>query len=704
MTTTTTTIKAIRQSTLETLGLGPVINLFRNGQLPVTVEAAVEAVFGPAGRRGAMVISGSDGIVGAGKMMQFGSRLVPYGVTMVGLDFASAPDSMQRQYVALKNAFGQDKADAIAAGTVRLNYDGKTLPARLRDFQPRLLLEAIPEILSVKKGHYAVFRDMFPGIEIRSVTSGFPSSELGVDIAHPAFPHEINKVYEVVEEKPSAVTHLLWALGLLPMPVSDHWSFVLDVLFCGLTLAAARYQEASNTPCWKIDKMVRRLLGPNPFRAHDAIGAKGATFLTWSCLHHLSDKYGPLFAPCPSLEYHKESGQDWYPPNHLRPVVNWSATPEEEDEFRTWVLGPLVQMTSLLLHENRAHLAFVNCIGEVCAQFRRGVPAVIRGMGAEECIRRVEAYHRLYPPAANGCWYPGALEELDRRPDGRHLYVNAEHDGAVGVITISRESYNRDVDAELNSAINWLKSEGIERVIVSGDFHLSTQMVGADTAEFHPALNDASRGREIAASWSRTARRLHEDFRVSVGLISGKRCLGGMLELMTHCTYVVSQEDALLGMPEVTLPVVPGMEGCHWPFRKAADAGDRKKLLRLLLTGEFVKARQATGWLLDFAGSIDACLQTAWQLASAGAGAAAAIQARKVQEDGFDIGADGDFPPAPSAAMEEARRAVFNCIRHSCRVPLAEALSVQAEHSGMFMTGKLCREGAIGADAAKVQA
>ena len=23
-------------------------------------------------------------------------------------------------------------------------------------------------------------------------------------------------------------------------------------------------------------------------RAHDAIGAKGANFLTWSCLHHLS--------------------------------------------------------------------------------------------------------------------------------------------------------------------------------------------------------------------------------------------------------------------------------------------------------------------------------------------------------------------------------------------------------------------------------
>ena len=45
------------------------------------------------------------------------------------------------------------------------------------------------------------------------MTSGFPCRELGVGIAHPAFPHEINKVYEVVEQTPSDVTRLLWALA-----------------------------------------------------------------------------------------------------------------------------------------------------------------------------------------------------------------------------------------------------------------------------------------------------------------------------------------------------------------------------------------------------------------------------------------------------------------------------------------------------------
>lgn len=690
-------MKAMRQSTLETLGLGTVLDIFRRGSLPANTNTLVDQVFGERGKRGALVISGVNGIVGAGKAMQLGSRLMPYGVTIVGLDFAGAPDGIGRQYQGLKNTFGAEKADEIMARIIRLNYDGKSLPGSLKDFSPRFLLEAIPEILAVKKAHYAVFRETFPGIEIRSVTSGFPSAELGVAIAHPAFPHEINKVWEIVEDKPSPITQLYWSLGLVPIPVSDHWSFVLDVLFCGLTLAAIRYHRASNMPYWKIDKYVRRSYGPNPLRAHDAIGAKGANFLTWSCLHHLSEKYGSLFTPSDELTYHKDSGQDWYPLNHLRPIVNWSISVEEEETFHSWVLGPLIQMTSLLLHEKRAHLSHMNAIGELCAQFRRGVLAMIRNLGADAAIKRVEAYHRLHPEAAHGSWYPATLGQIDQAP-WQQLYVNAEHDGQIGVITISRESYNSDVDAELNRAIDWLKKEKIERVIVTGDFHLSTQMVGADTADFYPALKDAAMGTAISLNWSKTARRLHNDFKVSVGFINGKRCLGGMLELMTHCRYLIAEDDTTLGMPEVTLPVIPGMEGCHWPIRKAAE-GDRRKVLHMLLTGQNVKAKNAVGWLLDFAGSLDSCLQITWKLAS---GADASIKQRPVIETAFDVAVNTDLPPAPNATVEAARRAIIDCVRQSCGSPLTEVLTVQARHSGAFMAGPLCNGGVIGNDATKV--
>ncbi|NCC25783.1 MAG: hypothetical protein EOM25_11425, partial [Deltaproteobacteria bacterium] len=419
-------LETMRRSTLETIGLGPTLDFFRQGRFPVNPEELVGKVFGPAGSRGAMVVSGAGGIVGAGKVMQFGARLEPFGVPVVALDFPGAADGIGGQYPGLVRSFGPERADRIMANVIRLSYDGVHLPRALQGYGPRILLEAVPENLEIKRAHYRIFREAFPEIEIRSVTSGFPASKLGVGIAHPAFPHESNKVFEIVEAEPSDFTRLLWALGLMPIPVGDHWSFVLDVLFCGLTLAGTGFHEVSNMPYWKIDKYVRRLLGPNPFRAHDAIGAKGATFLTWSCLHHLAEHYGPLFRPGPELEAKVHDGLNWYPPDHFRPVVDWGMDKGEEEEFRVRILGPIIQMAALMLHENRALPTHMNRIGELCAQFRRGILAVIRELGPDEAIRLVESFHSLEPEAALSPWHAEVFKAMDSQ-EWNQLYVNAEH-------------------------------------------------------------------------------------------------------------------------------------------------------------------------------------------------------------------------------------------------------------------------------------
>ena len=288
---------------------------------------------------------------------------------------------------------------------IRFTYDGKSLPKALATYKPRFLLEAIPEILEIKKSHFEMFRAQFPGIEIRSVTSGFPRKELGVGIAHPAFPHEINKLFEIVEPETSSITKLLWALGLIPMSVSDDWAFVLDVLFCGITLATIRYCDATNMPYWKADKFVRKYIGPNPFRAHDVIGAAGATFLTWSCLHHLSLNYGDLFIPTNSLTEKKDSGMNWYPLDHFRPLVDRTLSEQDKDEFDAWVIGSLIQMTALMMKENRTHLSQMNLIGEICAQFKNGTPALIRSLGPEKSIKLVEQYHKLHWTRSFGLYW-----------------------------------------------------------------------------------------------------------------------------------------------------------------------------------------------------------------------------------------------------------------------------------------------------------
>jgi enoyl-CoA hydratase/carnithine racemase len=280
--------------------------------------------------------------------------------------------------------------------------------------------------------------------------------------------------------------------------------------------------------------------------------------------------------------------------------------------------------------------------------------------------------------------------------------VNAEHDGNVGLVSMNRESYNSAVDSELNRALDWLKGQGIERVIVTGDFHLSTQMIGADTSEFYSALEDVQAGSRISGDWSRTARRLNDDFKVSVGFINGKRCLGGMLELLMHCHYLVATEGAELGMPEVTLPVVPGMEGCHWMFRKS-EAEHWPKALYLLLSGAAVKADKTLGWLVDYTGSLEDSLKTVWQIASE---ADHGIKRRSVV-DGAVTGvptevsglaaADGDLATA-------ARKAIIDTVQHSCGATLSDAIAIQTKHSAEFMVSPACQKGQIGSEFTKTMA
>jgi enoyl-CoA hydratase/carnithine racemase len=157
-------------------------------------------------------------------------------------------------------------------------------------------------------------------------------------------------------------------------------------------------------------------------------------------------------------------------------------------------------------------------------------------------------------------------------------------------------------------------------------------------------------------------------------------------------------DGASLGMPEVTLPVVPGMEGCHWPLRKA-KANDRPKLMQLLLSGKPVRAPEAVGWLVDYAGPLNDALATAWQIASDGKHR---LERRKLEAGKLAVPSDvSGLPPAGTPEREAGRAAIMECIQRACAAPLAEALGVQAKLSAAFMASAACRSGVVGADYSK---
>ena len=129
----TSTTTAMREPTLQTIGLGSVSEIFRAGRLPVEAGDLVDRVFGDPDERGCMVISGANGIVGAGKTMQLGSRLVhPTMCRSWRWIFPLRRTESGKQYPGLVAAFGRQGADRIMRNIVRLNYDGLHLPAELK--------------------------------------------------------------------------------------------------------------------------------------------------------------------------------------------------------------------------------------------------------------------------------------------------------------------------------------------------------------------------------------------------------------------------------------------------------------------------------------------------------------------------------------------------------------------------------------------
>jgi hypothetical protein len=102
------------------------------------------------------------------------------------------------------------------------------------------------------------------------------------------------------------------------------------------------------------------------------------------------------------------------------------------------------------------------------------------------------------------------------------------------------------------------------------------------------------------------------------------------------------------------------------------------------------------GWLIDYAGPMQASLQMVWRLASCGA---AGVTMRKLDEGVLKIvSPEADVPVSDNPATQAARKAIVDSIRDSCGTALSQAIDVQAKHNADFIVTSFCRKGSIGTE------
>lgn len=172
--------------------------------------------------------------------------------------------------------------------------------------------------------------------------------------------------------------------------------------------------------------------------------------------------------------------------------------------------------------------------------------------------------------------------------DLQHILYHAA-DG-IATITVNRAAVLNALSAstvqELDRAFAAAESDESVRVLIVTGAGEKAFVSGADISELVDL--DPSAGRRTAEFGQRTFRRLETMGKPSIAAINGY-ALGGGCELAMACTIRIASESAKLGLPEVTLGVIPGYAGTQ---RLPRIVG-RGTAMDLILTGRAIDAQEA---------------------------------------------------------------------------------------------------------------
>lgn len=160
----------------------------------------------------------------------------------------------------------------------------------------------------------------------------------------------------------------------------------------------------------------------------------------------------------------------------------------------------------------------------------------------------------------------------------------------IATVTVNRADVLNALSAqtirELDHVLATAAADDAVRVLILTGAGEKSFVSGADIAEL--ASVDPTAGTRTAEFGQSTFRRLETMGKPSIAAINGY-ALGGGCELAMACTIRIASDNAKIGLPEVTLGVIPGYAGTQ---RLPRIVG-RGMAMDLILTGRAIDAAEA---------------------------------------------------------------------------------------------------------------
>lgn len=195
------------------------------------------------------------------------------------------------------------------------------------------------------------------------------------------------------------------------------------------------------------------------------------------------------------------------------------------------------------------------------------------------------------------------------------VYENilSEITGGIATVTINRptklNALNKQTIQELHDAFVVLETDADVRVIVLTGSGEKAFVAGADIAEF--ANFSVEEGAQLAAQGQELLFDFVQNLKTPVIAAVNGFALGGGLELAMACHFRTASDNAKMGLPEVSLGVIPGYGGTQ----RLPQLVGKGRAMEMIMTAGMISAEEAKNYglvnhvvpqveLLDFCNGI----------------------------------------------------------------------------------------------------
>lgn len=193
--------------------------------------------------------------------------------------------------------------------------------------------------------------------------------------------------------------------------------------------------------------------------------------------------------------------------------------------------------------------------------------------------------------------------------------ILSEFQNSITTITINRpkklNALNKDTIEELHEAFKAADNDKNTKVIIVTGSGEKAFVAGADISEF--ADYDVSEGTKLAAKGQELLFNFIENLSTPVIAAINGFALGGGLELAMACHFRVASDNAKMGLPEVSLGVIPGYGGTQ----RLPQLIGKGRAMEMIMTAGMIDATTAHGYgLVNHVTTIEDLLPICQKIAS----------------------------------------------------------------------------------------